>query len=103
MHANNLGAAELSWNDNWTGYDKTWHFGAGMVIGGAVTAYTENPTTGAIAGCGAGFAKEIYDMTNSSTTTVQDVVVTCIGSHIGSRLVDGLYLSTDGVDFSIKF
>ena len=103
MYANNISAAEVIWNDNWTGYDKTLHFAGGMFVSGAVTAYTENPTAGTIAGCGVGFAKEIYDMTNNSTTTLQDVVVTCIGAHIGSRLVEGMYLTPNKIDFSIKF
>ena len=101
--SNNAYAGKLIWDDNWTGYDKTLHFGAGAIVGVAVTAYTGDSTTGTLAGCGAGISKEIYDMTNNDLATVQDAVVTCVGAYIGSKLFQGLYLTPNKLELKMDF
>lgn len=103
VFSNNAYAEKLIWDDNWTGYDKTLHFGAGAIVGAAVTAYTDDSTTGTLAGCGVGISKEIYDMTNSDSATVQDAVVTCVGSYIGSKLFQGLYLTPNKLELKMDF
>jgi uncharacterized protein YfiM (DUF2279 family) len=95
--------AEIIWDDNWTGYDKTLHFGAGAIVGVAVTAYTDDSTTGTLAGCGVGISKEIYDMTNTDSATVQDAIVTCAGAYIGSKLFQGLYLTPNKLELKMDF
>ena len=101
--SNNVYADKLIWDDKWTGHDKTLHFGAGAIVGAAVTAYTDNSTTGTLAGCGVGISKEIYDMTNNDSGTVQDVIVTCAGAYIGSKLFQGLYLTPNKLELKMDF
>ncbi len=101
--SNNAYAEELIWDDNWTGYDKTLHFGAGAIVGAAVTAYTDDSTTGTLAGCGAGISKEIYDITNNYSASVQDIIVTCTGAYIGSKLFQGLYLTPNKLELKMDF
>lgn len=66
--------------------DKLYHLGAGLVIGAGVTAYTRSATAGALAGCAAGVAKELYDASQPQrhNATEKDAIATCLGAAIGA-------------------
>lgn len=97
-------AGSFQWNDKWTGQDKTLHLVVGSVIGGSVTALTENDNYGMVAGCGVGMLKELSDMHHvNHTASIQDFAASCLGSVIGAQLVKGLYLIPNGLIYSQKF
>lgn len=95
-------AGDLIWNDSWTGQDKARHFVAGAAIGAATTVYFDNANYGIAAGCAVGALKEAHDM-RRNTGTFQDFAVTCLGSFVGAKVVEGLYLSPRGINYTMKF
>ena len=97
-------ATPMNWNDHWTGHDKNMHFIAGAAISSAVTIYSENSNYGMIAGCSLGLLKEVSDMHRSrATSSFQDAAVTCLGSVLGAKLVEGLYLTPNKIEFTVRF
>ena len=95
-------AGEFRTDDQWTGRDKTLHFALGGLAGAAVTAYTEDAITGILAGCAVGVAKEVYDLKRGEST-FQDAAVTCLGAALGSKIVEGLYLTPRGIGLVKRF
>lgn len=71
--------------DSWTGPDKTKHFAAGAIIGGAGTLVFKDPDYGFALGAGIGVLKEIYDKQHSNhTCSFQDFGVTMLGAGVGA-------------------
>lgn len=70
--------------DEWHGEDKQLHLLAGWGIANAATLQTASPLQGFAWGCGAGAAKELFDMTGQGDPSVKDFVVTCLGAGLGS-------------------
>ena len=74
-------------NDKWTGVDKNKHFAGGLVIA-LVGGMVFSPVVGLVAGAVVAGIKEIYDaVSEKGTPSLQDFVVTVLGSAIGSLIV----------------
>lgn len=67
--------------DPWLATDKAMHFGAGVVI--AIGA-------GPVAGCAAGGAKELHDLTGRGTASWRDLVATCAGAALAAAVIDAV-------------
>lgn len=74
---------KLVTNDAWTGPDKKKHFAVGVGIVFAV-GMVISPVAGVAVSIAAALGKEVYDsVTEKGTPSVQDFVVTVIGSGVG--------------------
>ncbi len=76
--------AQCGLDDRWAGQDKRWHFGAGVGVAAAVTAYTDNPWAGFYAGAAVGVAKEAYDTMGKGRCSIPDLLITVAGASLGA-------------------
>lgn len=89
--------------DEGTRRNEGLHLIAGMVIGSAITAYTESPTKGVVAGVTAGVLKELADHESEShTASIKDVAVTALGAIAGSY-VTGLIITPGAISYRWKW
>ena len=104
LFSTNLFADNFQWNDKWTGSDKNYHFGIGLVTGASVTVLSQNANYGMAAGCAVGVAKEAYDLKKANhSATFQDLAVTCLGSVLGAQLTKNIYISPNRVSYVKQF
>ena len=75
--------------DNWNSGDKRAHFTSGVIISGAVSAYTKSAGNGFGAGCAAGIGGEFLDAAKfgwkSYHVSYKDAAVECLGAYVGAQ------------------
>lgn len=92
----------VSHADDWTGYDKKLHLGAGLVISSLVTLHTKDPMEGFKWGVVAAGAKELVDATGVGQPSIKDFTVTVIGAAIGAY-TGGLIVSRSQNTITISY
>jgi len=92
-------------SDSWTGADKRSHVLGGLVISGAVAAYTGSATAGLLSACGVAAAGELIDAAkgglNSHHSSAKDFAAGCLGGVTGAFA--GVYIAPHRIVWTRAF
>ena len=92
-------------SDSWTGADKRSHVLGGLVISGALAAYTGSATAGLLSACGVAAAGELIDAAkggwNSHHSSAKDFAAGCLGGVTGAFA--GVYIAPHRIVWTRAF